>query len=89
MTDIRQIEYEYKVVPFVGSLKSGVFTVENAGKVSEQLQAVIDQNVRSGWEFYRIEKINILIKPGCLASLFGASADFITFDQVIFRKVRE
>ncbi|MCA9921453.1 MAG: hypothetical protein KC421_03725 [Anaerolineales bacterium] len=81
-------EYEYKVVPFVGNLKSGVFTVENAGKVSEQLQTVIDQNTGGGWDFYRVDKINILIKPGCLASLFGASADFITFDQIIFRKAR-
>ena len=77
-----------KVVPFVGTLKSGVFTVENASKVTEQLQALIDQHVGSGWEFYSMEKVNIQISPGCLAALFGAKAAFITFDQVIFRRAR-
>jgi hypothetical protein len=78
--------YEYRVMPFVGNLKSGVFTVENAQKVSEQLQAVINQHVQAGWEFYRIDKVDIQITPGCLASLFGARVSFITFDQVIFRR---
>lgn len=83
-----EIDYEYKVVPFVGKLKSGVFTVENAGNVSSQLQAVIDSNVGGGWEFYSVEKVNIQIKPGCLGSLFGSNVEFITFDQVIFRRAR-
>lgn len=78
--------YEYRVIPFVGHLKSGFFTVENAQKVSEQLQGVINQHTQGGWEFYRIDKIDIQITPGCLASLFGARVSFITFDQVIFRR---
>lgn len=80
--------YEYLVVPFVGQLKSGVFSVENAQTVSSQLQALIAHYVQQGWEFYRIDKVNIQIKPGCLAALFGASASFITFDQLIFRHSR-
>ena len=81
-------QYEYLVVPFVGNLKSGVFSVENASRVSQQLQEVIDRHGSQGWDFYRIDKVNIQIKPGCLASLFGAQLFFITFDQVIFRKAR-
>lgn len=79
-------QYEYRVVPFVGQLKRSVFSVENAQKVSEQLQSLIDQYAQQGWEFYRTDKIDIQIKPGCLASLLGAKATFITFDQVIFRR---
>lgn len=79
-------QYEYLVVPFVGQLKSGLISVENAHKVSEQLQAVISQHTRNGWEFYRIDKVDIQVTPGCLAALFGARVSFITFDQVIFRR---
>jgi len=80
-------QYEYRVVPFVGHLKQGMFNVENAQQVSEQLQAVINQYTTEDWEFYRVDKIDVQITPGCLASLFGARVSFITFDQVVFRRV--
>jgi hypothetical protein len=79
-------QYEYHVVPFVGQLKRGVFSQENAQKVSQQLQSLISQYAQQGWEFYRVDKIGIVVKPGCMASLFGATADYINFDQVIFRR---
>ena len=79
-------KYVYKVVPFIGVLKSGVFSVENAQKVSEQLQQLIDTHTQQGWELYRIDPVQIQIKPGCMASLFGQRTSWINFDQVIFRR---
>ena len=78
--------YTYKVVPFIGTLKSGVFNVENAEKVSNQLQELIDNYSRQGWEFYRIDPVQIQIQPGCLAGLLGQRVSWINFDQVIFRR---
>lgn len=80
-------QYEYLVVPFVGQLKRGVFNVENARNVSEQLQALISTHAAQGWEFYRVDKIDIQVTPGCMAGLLGAKVSFITFDQVIFRRL--
>ena len=77
--------FDYKVVPFVGELKKGVYNIESAAKVSQQLQNLINQHSKDGWEFFRVDKVNILIRPGCLAALLGREADFITFDQVTFR----
>lgn len=68
--------YEYMVVPFVGRLKSGLFSVQDAGDVSKQLSGVINQHVSQGWEFYAFNDVNIEIKPGCLAGLFGAKKLF-------------
>lgn len=39
---------EYLVVPFVGQLKSGVFSIKNAQNVTAQLQAVINQYGQQG-----------------------------------------
>jgi hypothetical protein len=78
--------YTYKVVPFIGTLKGGVFNVETAEKVSDQLQELIDTYTQQGWEFYRIDAVQIQIQPGCLASLFGQRTSWINFDQVIFRQ---
>lgn len=79
-------QYQYRVVPFIGQLKSGVFSVENAGKVSQQLQDLINQYATDDWEFYRIDKVDIQVSAGCMAGLFGAKSGIITFDQVIFRR---
>ncbi len=74
--------YSYMVVPFIGKIKSG----QSASEVSKQLQEVIDDVTREGWEFYQLTNTNIEVKPGCIAGLFGSKMSYVTFDQVIFRK---
>jgi hypothetical protein len=76
--------YNYHVVPFVGRIKAN--TAENAQTVSTQLQAVIDHYAKHGWEFYSIEKVGIEVNPGCLGGLFGQSATYLNYDQIIFRR---
>jgi hypothetical protein len=74
--------YQYQVVPFIGKIKSS----QSASDVAAQLQAVISQYAVQGWEFYQIGDVNIEVKPGCLAGLFGAKIAYMRFDQIIFRK---
>ena len=76
------MSYQYKVVPFVGKVKSGA----SAEEVSSQLASVINQNATGGWEFYQLGSVDIEVQPGCLAGIFGAKTAFVTWDQVIFRK---
>ena len=74
------MKYEYKVIPFIGKLKSGFFgSVENAGVVSKQLESAISQHASQGWEFVALNDVNIEIKPGCLAGLFGSKTAYMPF----------
>lgn len=75
-------EYQYFVAPFVGKLKSG----ESVNVVSEQLASLINHYAAHGWDFYSLDNVDIEVKPGCLAGLFGAQTSYITFNQAIFRK---
>lgn len=77
--------YRYTVYPFVGRIKTGFFSTDNAATVSEQLKAVINDHAKEGWEFVSVEKIDIEVKPGCVGSLLGQHASYLSFDQVIFR----
>ena len=79
-------QYKYHVVPFIGTIKTGVFSKENSQTVSTQLQSVIDHYSEHGWDFYRLEKVDVQVSPGCLGSLLGQSVSFLTFDQIIFRQ---
>ena len=74
--------YQYKVVPFIGKIKSG----QSADEVGTQLQSLIDKFSRNGWEFHQMSDINIEVTPGCLQGLFGAKISYVKFDQLIFRK---
>ena len=73
--------YQYNVVPFIGKITAK----ESAQNVAEQLKSLINTWAQQGWEFYRIDSVQIQISPGCLASLLGAKASYMNFDQVIFR----
>jgi len=46
---------------------------------------LIDNYVSAGWEYVGMERVQIEVSPGCLASLLGKSSSFIDFDQVIFK----
>jgi hypothetical protein len=74
--------YEYQVVPFQGQIKSG----GSAQEVSVQLQNLVNQYATQGWELFIIQDVKIQVTPGCLASLFGAGASYISYDQIIFRR---
>ncbi len=77
--------YEYKVVPFIGKIKSS----GSAAEVATQLQSVIQSEATDYWEFYQLSDVNIEVAPGCLAGLFGQQTSYIRFDQVIFRRYVE
>ena len=78
-------DYEYRVVPFIGQGRGGEFKAE---EIATQLQALIGQNARDGWEFYRIDQIQINVPPGCLPSLLGAKSVVTSFDMATFRHER-
>lgn len=80
--------FDYYVVPFIGHVKRSEFTAEGAQEVAKQLQTVIDHYVSHGWEFHSVEKVGIVVQPGCLAMLFGYRAHYLNFDQIVFRRAR-
>jgi hypothetical protein len=76
------MSYKYRVIPFIGKIKGN----QNAVDVSNQLEAIIDEGVKEGWEFDQLNNVNIEVQPGCLAGLFGAKVDYTRFDMVVFKK---
>ena len=78
--------YQYKVIPFIGSIKGEKVTPDNAKNVSNDLEKVINEYARQGWEFYEIDKVDIATSPGCMTAFLGGKSSVITFDQLIFRK---
>lgn len=78
--------YTYLVLPFQGQAK-GQLDMKDVLGVAQQLQEVINTSAKAGWEFVEVASVTIAVAPGCPGRLFGASASFVTFDQVVFRKL--
>lgn len=78
--------YDYKCVPFIASVKGGLFSKDNAGTISSQLESVTNTTALGGWEFYGVYQVQTLVKPGCLGSLLGKEEVAIPYDVVTFRK---
>lgn len=76
-----ETRFQYKVVPFIGQSKGSV----SASEVASQLESAISQHTSEGWEFYQLTDVNIEVQPGCLGGLFGATVQYVRFDQLIFR----
>ena len=81
----RQARFQYKVVPFIGRAQGSL----SASDVASQLESVIMQHASGGWEFYQLSDVNIEVNPGCIAGLFGATTQYVRFDQLIFRSTTE
>ncbi len=79
------MQYEYFVAPFEGKLQAG----GDVGSVSEQLTKAINHYVGYGWEFHSLGEVQIVVSPGCLAGLFGASTSYISHNQLVFRRERQ
>ena len=77
-------QFEYFVAPFRGRIGDK----DGPEAASEQLNAFIRHVQAQGWDFDWLGSIHMVVQPGCLASLFGATATVIVYDQVIFRRRR-
>ena len=72
----------YRVLPFIGKVQNNLSALE----VSDQLEDLINEGAKEGWQFEQINNVNIEVQPGCLASLFGAKTQYVRFDMVVFKK---
>jgi len=83
--------YTYKVVaiPRDVEMMRGVSGPTPAERVAGYVEQVINQQAQEGWEFYRMDTVNITEKPGCLGQLLGQKEATFAYNLLIFRKPGE
>ena len=76
---------EYKVVPFLASIKEGA----NPNQIATQLEQIINSNTYDDWKFYRLDNVNVEIAAGCFGSLAGQPNSYSNYDLVIFSRKKQ
>ena len=77
--------YEYKMVQLARDI-SVAAGKEKGNEAAIYLQSIVDEQSKQGWEFYRVDTIGVVSKPGCLGSLFGVKETGISYYVATFRK---
>jgi hypothetical protein len=81
------MEYEYKVTAFEASVSMSEFKSGKAGpKVCAQLEILLQEHARNGWELQGQYQFQVEVKAGCFDKLFGGSDEKIFIYQLVFRK---
>ena len=76
--------YQYATMPFTGGTKSN--DSSPGITVAKQLEELLNDMSLIGWEYYRMDTVHVAVAPGCLAGLFGAKADLLQYDVMVFRR---
>jgi len=79
------MNYQYKMTQVPTN-----FVITNAneanGIASEHFERLANDYARHGWEFYRIDTVNVFVQPGCLGLLLGRRSMNIPYCLVTFRR---
>jgi hypothetical protein len=76
---------QYKAIPFTAQISQ----IDTTKKVAQQLEALINDNANSGWEYVGLETVETQVAPdaGCFGLGIGAKPGFTTSYKIaIFRK---
>ncbi len=79
------MSYEYRMIQIPPSIS--VPAKEWRGQEAAfYLQSIANEQTAQGWEFYRVDRVGVVVQPGCLAALFGARQSLIEYFVVTFRR---
>jgi hypothetical protein len=72
----------YRVRPF----NFTSWFIESPGDVSRHLEIIIDIEAAEGWQFDRVNTVNIEVQSSFLARILGRKTRYIPFDLVVFKR---
>ena len=79
--------YEYTMVQIPRNI--GVKASKHKGnEAAVYMERVVNDHTGDGWEFYRVDTINVSVVPGCLGGLFGKSVQSDSYNVISFRRQR-
>jgi hypothetical protein len=82
-----QDRYDYYMIQLPSNIALDARRVQG-NELAMFVQDWANRLSNEGWEFYRIDNMNVIEQPGCLSSLFGASQQFIPYSIMTFRRRR-
>lgn len=77
--------YQYKMVQIPPNIAVKAKDYRES-EAADYLEELANHYASQGWEFYRVDEVGVVVKPGCLGSLFGRQVEYLTYYVVTFRR---
>lgn len=79
------MSYQYKMlqVPQDVTVK---MKEQRGNEAAAYLESIANTHAADGWEFYRVDEVGVLARPGCFGFLFGRRAEYTVYYVVTFRR---
>jgi len=82
------ISFEYKMLQVSSTVVARTFQ-ESEDAAAIYLEQIINRWARRGWEFYRMDTMQIAVLPGCLGRLLGARNEYFPEYVITLRRPSE
>lgn len=84
----RQSQYIYRMVQVPPDVE--INSASDRGHAAElYLTSLTAEMGHEGWDFFRIDTIGVVERPGCMARLLGFGATVTYYYVVAFRRLRQ
>ncbi|MGH7596511.1 MAG: DUF4177 domain-containing protein [bacterium] len=77
--------YEYKMVQIPQDVTVKM-KEQRGNEAAAYLESIANSKTAEGWEFYRVDEVGVMARPGCLGSLFGRQAEYTLYYVITFRR---
>jgi len=77
--------YQYKMIQIPQDVTVKM-KEQRGNEAAAYLEAIANDRAAEGWEFYRVDEVGVLARPGCLGFLFGRRAEYTVYYVVTFRR---
>ena len=78
-----EINYEFKMVQLPQTF---VLKQDTGKEIAAYLEKLTQEMGAQGWEFYRVDRVEVAVPPGCWGALGGAKAAMSHYSIVSFRR---
>ncbi len=59
---------------------------QRGNEAASYLESIANSQAADGWEFYRVDEVGVIARPGCLGAIFGRKAEYTLYYVMTFRK---
>ena len=79
------VTYRYKMVGIASALLAEM-NADPSTAAAKYLEDAVNEYTRAGWEFYRVDHLEVAKKQGCLGFWLGSRSLFVSYPVITFRR---
>lgn len=83
--DVASMGFAYKMVP-LPPVVDPARDRPLARQAAEGLQETVEKHAVGGWEFFRVDTVEVEVQPGCLGVLLAQGPRLVNYQVVTFRR---